>query len=610
MPDEITDHILSFDPDSARVLRVVSRELLVIGEEFLKGYAGDSLAACSGANSPLYKLVHDSFVDFSLRLWFQPNRGGIEFHLSIPDNIRQLGICREKCPDKILSPREIGDFNQKIKDCNLRAIWPSFREHIVWNQPELQGVPENNASAGAVATWMLQENNQPTLQAITRLNLTYQFLMFIPVQIRLCSNLDELSLANNKLIFLPEESFQELPALRMLHLANNQLTCLPARLFRGLHSLERLYLCGNQLAALPEQLFSGLARLRLLDISRNPLFFIPDTAFQGLTALQNLSLANNHMSSLPENLLHGLPALQELDLQENRFTSLPEHTFHHLTALELLSLSRNQLASLPENLFRSQGALRELYLHDNQLTTLAEPLFHGLTALQTLFLSGNRLLSLQKGTFQGLTALLKLYLGWNKLAILQEDLFQGLPALQELNIYFNPLLMISESCNWSSRSSFLEIARAFFSYTCTSPLAQLCQLVARGTSSHAVQNLFAQLPDTTKNDLFRRIRIEANLPGEEEPQWREHHAFKSMEIFAAALRHHIRVTFNRLTPNEKNAVYTRIYTLAKNQLGEQQVHADVQQSWAHADIPRKWGELHAHDNVLRLIDAMQLQMTS
>ena len=80
------------------------------------------------------------------------------------------------------------------------------------------------------------------------------------------------------------------------------------------------------------------------------------------------------------------------------------------------------------------------------------------------------------------------------------------------------------------------------------------------------------------------------------PSWVENRLTESFGIhyFYEALRNYVRNQFEGLSADQKNAVYGHVYTLARGQPGaETEDFSD----------PR-WGELHALENIPRLIDAM------
>lgn len=312
------------------------------------------------------------------------------------------------------------------------------------------------------------------------------------------------------------------------------------------------------------------------------------------SGLQALLLHNNQLVSFPERLCQGLPALRSLSLQNNRLSSLPEGLFYGMTALKALSLTDNQLATLPERLFRGLPALWQLSLNNNQLVTLPEGLFQELPALQMLYLANNQLFSLPEGLFHRVPPLHSLALTGNRLTSIPEGLFQGITPPLTLSIGFNPLLI-----SWNplplfqTGAAFQEEMRAFFNYPCRSPFARFYQLAAGGSSTETLREAFSGLPIFIKNGIFGMVWEEAGRP-EGDSQWGEHHAFDDMQIFKRVLNKCVKETFTWLSTAEKNAVYGHVYHLARSENGADNLDFNVY----------NWGEIHAFDNILRLIDAM------
>jgi Leucine-rich repeat (LRR) protein len=532
VPAALIATILQFNPNSAPVLRLVSRLLRQNTEDFLRWNINGITAWSSSSNSTLANILNRNFAHISTRFGSQPDRIRIQFHLSLPSIIRSLALTPVNCPNgRILLASEILQCNSTIENVNLKKAWRGIREAIVIANPQLGSVPALDAPAREIRSWMQNETNQPALQRITQLDFSdYNrfHLSCIPQEIGLCAGLQQLDLCSNQLVSLQEGVFLRMTALQWLNLSHDRLTSLSERGFEGLVSLQWLNLSCNRIDSLPEGVFRGLTALRELYITTNRLAPLPERVFEGLTALRELDLTAT-LPSLPEGLFRDLGNLQQLRLAYNHLTSLPEGVFQRLTALQQLSLGNNQLGALPERVFQ------------------------GLTNLQELELCGNP---------------------------------------QSL-IFFKDL----ERDRWSWRTNnlgALGTMREFFNYTCISPLAALYQLTAGDRPLDAVQEAFSRLPPTIKESLYGKVWEEAGGPHTDDPNWGEHHTFEDMPRFQRALKKHVTESFARLSPNQKNGVYGHVYHLAQRQ------GVDVDPN------VHNWGEVHAFDNILRLIDAMGL----
>lgn len=347
-----------------------------------------------------------------------------------------------------------------------------------------------------------------------------------------------------------------------------------------LQGITELDLCETRMTCVPTEL--GLCKeLLKLDLSRNLLTCLPENVFHGMSRLKVLDLSGNQVTSLPQGLFQEVPEMRTLVLSGNRLTSLPQSLFHRLGRLQKLDLCNNRLISLPQNLFQELTMLQEVDLSYNRLTFLPRRLFHGAAALQTLYLSANHLISLPS------------------------DLFHGLNELQTLWLSGNPQLLIT----WEDQSfvqnniGFREQLHTFFDYQCFSPFARFYQLAAGSTTTKTVRESFDTLHIIIKNALFMGACIEAGFCAPHDHRWGEIHLFDSMQIFGGALKNFVKETFDRLSTSRKEAVYEYVLQLAQNEdraMGFMvpAVMDSIDPQW------KKRKKVYAHENILRLIDAI------
>ncbi|TSK19946.1 Leucine-rich repeat-containing G-protein coupled receptor 4 [Bagarius yarrelli] len=124
-------------------------------------------------------------------------------------------------------------------------------------------------------------------------------------------NLETLDLNYNSLKIFPE-AIQSLPKLKELDLSYNEIEELPS--FQGCVSLQDITLQQNCIQLIDQDTFHSLTNLRVLDLSRNKLKFIHPDAFQSLSALTSLDLSANLLSSVSTA---GLNSLNQLKLTGN-----------------------------------------------------------------------------------------------------------------------------------------------------------------------------------------------------------------------------------------------------------------------------------------------------
>lgn len=120
-------------------------------------------------------------------------------------------------------------------------------------------------------------------------------------------------------------------------------------------SLHKLSLAGNRLGYIPGKLVINLPVLKHLDLSQCELHHLPETWY--LPNLRRLNLSHNRLTDFPEeSMLEGLPELQELNMYGNKVAEIiiPHHNGSNkkqvLSKLETLNLGYNDLSYLPDDL--------------------------------------------------------------------------------------------------------------------------------------------------------------------------------------------------------------------------------------------------------------------
>lgn len=131
------------------------------------------------------------------------------------------------------------------------------------------------------------------------------------------SSLDLLHLGNNRISYVQEGAFINLPNLKSLYLNGNDIERLTPGMFRGLQSLNYLYFEYNMIREIQPAAFSLMPNLKLLFLNDNLLRTLPTDAFAG-TSLARLNLRNNHFLYLPvAGVLEHLNAIVQIDLKQN-----------------------------------------------------------------------------------------------------------------------------------------------------------------------------------------------------------------------------------------------------------------------------------------------------
>ncbi|NXX77965.1 SLIK3 protein, partial [Urocolius indicus] len=131
------------------------------------------------------------------------------------------------------------------------------------------------------------------------------------------SSLDLLHLGNNRISYVQDGAFINLPNLKSLYLNGNDIERLTPGMFRGLQSLHYLYFEYNLIREIQPAAFSLMPNLKLLFLNDNLLRTLPTDAFAG-TSLARLNLRNNHFLALPvAGVLEHLHAIVQIDLKLN-----------------------------------------------------------------------------------------------------------------------------------------------------------------------------------------------------------------------------------------------------------------------------------------------------
>ncbi|MDA3851115.1 MAG: hypothetical protein PF447_07550 [Spirochaetaceae bacterium] len=230
----------------------------------------------------------------------------------------------------------------------------------------------------------------PHLMSLVIMNTS---IPFIPKEIEVCKDLEELKVWGINLLAVPEE-IGNLDRLKTLDLSHNRMISLPESIGR-LTQLESLILADTRLEELPQSigrlknlscldlqndafapnLIQGLRELpaeisqcrslAILKLDGNQLFQLP----QGLStlALTHLSMGSNNLLEFLADL-HSFSALIQLNLSNNYLTDLPD--MRELKALQTLHLEQNYLSEVPD--LSSQEGLLDLFLNENTISCVPE----------------------------------------------------------------------------------------------------------------------------------------------------------------------------------------------------------------------------------------------
>lgn len=184
-------------------------------------------------------------------------------------------------------------------------------------------------------------STDPTIAALTELNLDKKKLKGVPPEIKFFKKLKTLKLSNNDLETLPDE-IGELKHLQSLILLRNQFKKFPTAVGRvaqlqllsldhnfitaigpeigNLTQLKQLYLHNNSLVTLPDEI-GKLRGLHTITLHKNNLSRVPPSMGK-LIALNTLNLEDNELEDIPSEVCR-LPQLKDFALGNNKFSKTP-----------------------------------------------------------------------------------------------------------------------------------------------------------------------------------------------------------------------------------------------------------------------------------------------
>jgi len=166
---------------------------------------------------------------------------------------------------------------------------------------------------------------------------------FSTVPAKLSSEVQELNLNDNNIIYLEKDAFKN----------------------AGLINLQKLHLQSNGIRNVHKDAFRELRILIELDLGQNDIDKIHPHTFTGMDKLRKLDLSNNQLSRLDNVAFPKLPHLRKLYLNHNKLNYIHNYAFSELHLLDSLKLAENQLKLILPALFNNNTRLVELVLNGN-----------------------------------------------------------------------------------------------------------------------------------------------------------------------------------------------------------------------------------------------------
>lgn len=227
--------------------------------------------------------------------------------------------------------------------------------------------------------------------------------------------------------------------------------------------LRHLTLRENRLSQIQQDTFDQLRNLRFLDLSQNPIRVIVTGAFGTLEKLKTLIIEEcYHLEFISPRVFSGLNSLEMLKLNDDGIRVLSKDAWEGLTSLLHLELSRNSLGGANDisatvnpqlNMSLPGHNLTIVDLSYNDIEVIPYELLLNQPQLKTINLNHNRIVQLHENRLQNLSKLQSLDLSYNDLLTLTEHSLAGLTQLNRLNIEGNPFYcddcsFINSDGNW------------------------------------------------------------------------------------------------------------------------------------------------------------------
>ncbi|CAG2221766.1 unnamed protein product [Mytilus edulis] len=160
----------------------------------------------------------------------------------------------------------------------------------------------------------------------------------------------------------------------------NDLRKIPAA-FISLKDLEKLSLEDNRIDFIPDNSFAGNKKLEILKLRRNPIRSFGTKAFKELPNLKELIISEaRDMTEFPD--LSGSVSLRELQFDRSSISKIPDKFCDMVPAIQRLNIGENEITSLQDRIFVNNSNLRDLILSHNCIESIGEKSFVGLANLQ------------------------------------------------------------------------------------------------------------------------------------------------------------------------------------------------------------------------------------
>ncbi|XP_077286802.1 leucine rich repeat containing G protein-coupled receptor chaoptin [Arctopsyche grandis] len=347
------------------------------------------------------------------------------------------------------------------------------------------------------------------LNNLKRLELQDNLIEYFPkgtLQGDIHSALESVILSLNRLRYISQHTFVELPALKEVCLEDNLIEKLEKRAFMNLDLLKKISLRGNRLRNITDETFQNLPELEMLDLSYNRLKTFDFSMFDQVGTLGSLivNASHNRINHLADTIITSYGVNRDIELEfEDEFTleegiGIGNRHFN----IKSLDLSHNNISYISRSYFRSaEISITHMFLSHNKLQNITQDVFGNMPHLQMLDLSFNRIIEMEFDSFKNTKRLQMLYLSHNMLYDLPSEIFRSLQSLRVVDLSDNDLKILPDNLFSEDRLERLNLENNDLSRIPTN-----CFSAAAANSLAEMDLSGNSIPAIGNSDLLQKFR--------------------------------------------------------------------------------------------------------
>jgi len=169
------------------------------------------------------------------------------------------------------------------------------------------------------------------------------------------TNLEGIYLYPAKIQKLDKYSFSDCKNVNSISLENNEITQIGQNTFSNCQSLTHVYLYNNKINQLDENSFIGASKVQYLYLNNNPIQNFPKNIFKPLTNLIHFYAYSTNLSVIHSDSFGIHQKLTQLYLQYNQIDAFDERLIDK-TTVSLIDMTNNTCA---DKLINDSGLLRD-----------------------------------------------------------------------------------------------------------------------------------------------------------------------------------------------------------------------------------------------------------